>query len=35
MYSAPSQVSKEKLFVKIVNGFNAFIIFAKSFILEV
>ena len=31
-YSEPSQTSKMKLFVKIVNGFQPFTIFAKSFI---
>ena len=34
-YSEPSQISKMKLIVKGVNGFNQLTILAKKFILEI
>ena len=35
VYSEPCQISKIKLFVKIVNGFQQLTIFAKSSTLDV
>ena len=34
-YSEPSQISKMKVIVKVVNGFNQLTILAKIFILEI